>query len=272
MNTEEEVRAAIAAKGEQIKAIKAEKAPTMKDDLAPLISELLALKLSFKNITGQDFDPPKAEKTPKGPAQVVSEREGPSKTELNKLAKKAAKEAARAKEREEKGIVAPTGNVAASTSDSVEQDAALAHLFGDAELCRSHVMTDRNFVDIQNLEMWKGQTVWIRARLANSRAVGKGVFLIMRSMLDNVQCILWQSEAVPKAMIKYVHCSVCALLCSVWYAVCIKYLPCHYSYLGMHKASLWNQSSTLSVQLQQPAKLFNPAASKIWNSRSNRST
>lgn len=202
MSTEEEVRAAIAAKGDQIKAVKAEKAPTMKDDLAPLINELLALKLSFKGITGQDFDPPKVEKKPKGPAQVVSEREGPSKTELNKLAKKAAKEAARAKEREEKGIEAPTGNVAASASGPVDEDAALAHLYGDAELCRSHVMTERNFVELPNLEMWKGQTIWIRARLANSRAVGKGVFLIMRSMLDNVQCILWQSETVPKAMVK----------------------------------------------------------------------
>ena len=62
----------------------------MKEDLDPLIKQLLALKVSYKEVTGDDFDPPKPEKK-KGPATQESKREGPSKTELNKMAKKAAK-------------------------------------------------------------------------------------------------------------------------------------------------------------------------------------
>ena len=79
----DELREKIAQKGEEIKVIKTEKPPTMKDDLAPLIADLLALKVSFKEVTGADFDPPKVEKPKKekGPAQVVSEKEGPSKKE-----------------------------------------------------------------------------------------------------------------------------------------------------------------------------------------------
>ena len=34
----------------------------LKEDLSPLIAELLALKASFKEVTGTDFDPPKVEK------------------------------------------------------------------------------------------------------------------------------------------------------------------------------------------------------------------
>ena len=121
MSSEEELRAAIAAKGDEIRAIKAEKPPTMKEDLAPLIAELGALKLSFKEVTGTDFDPPKAEKKPKGPAQPERKKEGPSKTELNKAAKKAAKEAARAKERAEKEAA---GTLPAKNDQSVAVSAA----------------------------------------------------------------------------------------------------------------------------------------------------
>ena len=60
--SEEDIRAAIAATGDKIRAIKTEKPPTMKEDLAPLIAELLALKVSFKEVTGNDFDPPKERK------------------------------------------------------------------------------------------------------------------------------------------------------------------------------------------------------------------
>ena len=52
MSSEEELRAAISAKGDEIRVVKEAKAPTMKEDLAPLINELLALKVSFKEVTG----------------------------------------------------------------------------------------------------------------------------------------------------------------------------------------------------------------------------
>lgn len=207
MSSEAELREAIASKGDQIKAIKAEKAPTMKEDLQPLIAELLALKVSFKETTGTDFDPPKVEKEkkPKSGATTETTREGPSKTELNKLAKKAAKEAAKAKEREEKekaGLL--PAKSAAAASDAADEDEALKHLYGDAPLIRSAVMTERNFRDIREVHEWKGQSVWVRARVHSSRSVGKGVFLVMREQLDTVQAIVWQDRgSTPKAMVKY---------------------------------------------------------------------
>ena len=211
MSSEDDIRAAIAAKGDAIKAIKTEKPPTMKEDLAPLIADLLALKVSFKDVTGADFDPPKVEKKPKGPAQVASTKEGPSKTELNKLAKKAAKEAAKAKEKAEKEakgeLPAPTQAAAgggAAASEQADEDAALAHLYGDSPLIVSDTMTERNFRNIDELSAWNNQTVWVRARVGNSRAVGKGIFLIFRDGLDSVQAIVWQNTGtVPKGMVKY---------------------------------------------------------------------
>ena len=93
----EDITAKIVAKGQEIAALKAAKPPTLKDDLAPLVAELLALKLSYKETTGQEYGPPPAAEKPKvekpkGPAEQPPAREGPSKKELNKLAKKEKKD------------------------------------------------------------------------------------------------------------------------------------------------------------------------------------
>lgn len=68
MSSKDDIVAAIAAKGDEIKNLKAQKPPTMKEDLAPLISELLALKLSYKEVTGEDFG---------GPAPVKEKKKAP---------------------------------------------------------------------------------------------------------------------------------------------------------------------------------------------------
>ena len=96
MSTAEDLTSAIAAKGEEIRTLKAAKPATLKDDLAPLVAQLTALKLTFKEVTGDDFDPPKTEapKKEKKEAQPEVEREGPSKKELNKLARKEGRKAA----------------------------------------------------------------------------------------------------------------------------------------------------------------------------------
>lgn len=213
MSSVDALTAAIAAKGEEIKVIKTLKAPTMKEDLTPLVAELLALKLSYKEVTGEDFGgkPEEKPKAKKAEAQPVVEREGPSKAELNKLARKEKAAAAKAADREAKG---ETGSHAASSAAPAqagtdEGDAALAHLYGDAPLIQSACMTDRRFKYIAELNAddrgvsKAGQKVWMRARVANSRAVGKGVFLVLRQNLNTCQAILWQGPQVPKAMVKY---------------------------------------------------------------------
>ena len=203
--SEEDIRAAISATGDKIKAIKAEKPPTMKEDLAPLIAELLALKVSFKDVTGNDFDPPKVEKKKeKGPAQQESKREGPSKKELNKLKAKEAKEKAIAAKKAAEGNAGGgnSGGNAAAKVDA-ESDPALAALYGDSPMIRSEVTTEKSYKDISDIPTWADQEIWLRGRLHTSRAVSKGAFLVMRQGLDTVQAIVWQGEKCPRAMVKY---------------------------------------------------------------------
>ena len=94
MSSVESLAKQIEAKGAEIKTAKESKAS--KEALAPLVAELLSLKAAYKEANGGvDFGPPKVEKKKeKGPAQEVSAKEGPSKKELNKLAKKEARKAA----------------------------------------------------------------------------------------------------------------------------------------------------------------------------------
>lgn len=55
MSNQEEIAAAINAKGEDIRLLKAAKPATIKEDLVPLIADLLALKISYKEITGKNI-------------------------------------------------------------------------------------------------------------------------------------------------------------------------------------------------------------------------
>jgi len=198
----EELTNAINEKGEQIRVLKAEKPPTLKEDLAPLISELLQLKISYKNLTGEEFGGAKEEKKKeKTPAPEQKKSDGPSKTELNKLKRKEQKAAKKAEEKATTGVTEePT-----STKTAVENDDnEFAHLYNDAPLVQSASMTDRAYVNIGDLkEELVGQKVWIRARLATSRAVGKGAFVLLRQTVNTIQGVVWQGSEIPKAMVKY---------------------------------------------------------------------
>lgn len=198
----EELVKQINATGEQIKVLKTEKPPTLKDDLAPLVNQLLALKISYKDITGEEFGPPKEDKK-KGPAQEEKKSDGPSKTELNKLAKKAEKERLRAEAKAAAGG-AETAQTQAKAPTSTEGDEELSHLYGDAPLIQSKFMTDKAYRQINEInEARVGQNIWLRARVANSRAVGKGCFLVLRQGMATVQAVMFQGTTVPKAMVKY---------------------------------------------------------------------
>jgi len=91
MSSLEELVAQITAKGNEIRELKAAKATKEEIDVA--VASLLAIKESYKILNnGIAYEPPKEVKPEKvkGPAQTapVVEREGPSKKELNKLARK----------------------------------------------------------------------------------------------------------------------------------------------------------------------------------------
>lgn len=196
----EELTAQIVAKGEEIKALKAAKPPTLKEDLAPLVNELLALKASYKELTGEDYGgtPAPKEEKKKEPAAPV-QREGPSKAELNKLKRKEAKEAHKKAEAEAKG---ESASVQPQNSTNLEEGDT--SLYGDSALVDSGSMTERVFKRVEDLSHSHiGSTYWFRARIGNSRAVGKGCFLILRQGTATIQAICWQGETVPKALIKY---------------------------------------------------------------------
>ena len=199
---------AINEKGEQIRVLKSEKPPTLKDDLAPLVSQLLALKVSYKELTGEEFGGTKEEKKKEKPAQEERKSDGPSKTELNKMAKKAEKERLRAEARAAAGVSQDeqqgAAGGAAKGSAAGQEDEALAHLYGDYPLIQSKFMTDKAYRQITDItESRLGQSIWLRGRVSNSRAVGKGCFLILRQGISTVQAVMFQGSQVPKAMVKY---------------------------------------------------------------------
>ena len=202
MSSVEEITAAIANKGAEIKAIKDAKLPTLKEDIAPLVADLLALKVSYKEISGKDFDPPKKEKAPK---KQTSEKksDGPSKTELNKAKKKAQKEALRAAEAAAKGEqttvkATPTGKTSSETTDDNTA------LYGDLPLINSSVITEKIYKDIDELtEDMAGFKIWVRARVHSTRAVGKGCFAVLRQRMESLQAVLFQGEDISKNMVKY---------------------------------------------------------------------
>ena len=137
------------------------------------------------------------------------ESKGPSKAELKKLAKKAEKEAKKAehkaKEAVEKGVSVSESGTASSKEGAAVESEALSHLYGDSPLICSKTMTDRVFKNITDLSVEKDTdtTIWMRARVHTSRAVSKGVFLLLRQQVYTMQAIAWQGEDVPKSLIKY---------------------------------------------------------------------
>jgi aspartyl-tRNA synthetase len=196
MSTKEEIVTAIGNKANEIRDLKAAKPPTFKEDLEPLIAELLALKVSYKEVTGEDFDPPKVQKE-KPSQEAKVEKEGPSKKDLNKEKRKAEKMAKRA---EAKGDSEP----AQAAPSASEESSEFSHLYGDYPIIQSTTITDKIFKDVSSLtEDHAGFKVWVRARLHASRAVGKGCFVVLRQQIDTVQAVMFQGASVPKEMVKY---------------------------------------------------------------------
>jgi aspartyl-tRNA synthetase len=200
MSTKEEILSQIESKGNEIKSLKIAKPPTLKEDLAPLVAELLALKITYKEVTGEDFDPPKEKKKEKNEDANEEKKEGPSKKELAKAAKKAEKLTKRAEARAADGENQPSEE----KKDAEDTDPQFLHLYGDYPVIQSTTNTDTVYKEVGDLsEDDVGFNIWVRARIHASRAVGKGSFLILRQKIDSVQAVMFQGKSVPKAMVKY---------------------------------------------------------------------
>lgn len=202
MQSVEEITAAIAAKGEEIRVLKVANPPTLKEDIKPLVAELLALKISYKEVAGEEFGGAKPEKKKAVEAEseegAGGEAKGPSKGELKKEARKAEKLAKRAEARETSGVAAP---VAAAVTEDADE---CARFYGDYPLIQSSFMTEKAYRHVEDLSAeYVGQSIWVRARVSTSRAVGKGIFLVLRQNINTIQSVMFQGSKISKQMIKY---------------------------------------------------------------------
>ena len=173
----------IGEKGDEIKAIKALKAPTMKEDIAPLVEELLALKASYKQLTGEDFGPPQKDK--KKPKQEP------------KLSKPKQPEVTTVYER----------NKNYYDIDDCDESPD----FGDYATIQSNKETGREFASVKDLGTPNGHKdgdkVWIRGRVSSVRAKGNSCFIVIRSdSYYTVQVCYFKDKENPgpsKELIKF---------------------------------------------------------------------
>ncbi|CAB9520413.1 Asparagine--tRNA ligase [Seminavis robusta] len=197
MGEAEDIAAKIGELGEAIKAAKAEKKP--KEEWEGILKDMLAQKAKYKEVTGNDFGPPKQEKKNKD----NQEQQGPSeKNAAKNAAKKAAKEQ-RQKEKDAKR--AERERLQKEKADrlaGVGQDN-----FGDMPLVQSQEITDKIWTKVEQLKpTMAGQEVLVRGHLQTTRGVGKGVFCVVRSSLYSVQGVAFESKdgAISSVMIKYI--------------------------------------------------------------------
>ncbi|OQS04310.1 tryptophanyl-tRNA synthetase [Thraustotheca clavata] len=134
----EEVIAAIVAKGNEVRELKAKK-----QDVKAQVAELIALKKQYKELTGNEYQPPAAAPAPKA-TKEEPKKEGKSKNQLKKekkLAEKAAPKETKPKQKQAKpGKPSVTarpegGSAMPSDSDLLLRQAKYAHftaINGDA--------------------------------------------------------------------------------------------------------------------------------------------
>eukprot|EP00979_Chaetoceros_neogracilis_P000015 scaffold11_cov248-Chaetoceros_neogracile.AAC.5 len=159
------------------------------------LDEMLALKTKYKEITGNDYGPPKDEKKKAAPQQAAAGK--------NK-AKNEAKAKAKAEKEEKKNR-----QRAERENREREKAAKLAGIgqenFGDAPMVQSKEITGKVWTDIEDLKpVLAGQEVLVRGYVQNSRLVGKGSFILLRSKLHTVQGVCFESNDISNAMVKYI--------------------------------------------------------------------
>jgi len=172
------------------------------------------LKAQYKQVTGEDYGPPPApdKKKKEAKAEDAAAAGGP-KIDPRKAAKEA-----RAAKRATGGAAAPApGSSPSATAPDATATAAAAaapataaatgeggEKYGILPLIQSQVMTDKVWARITDLSPKRaGQRVLLRGRVHTSRAVGKGVFLLLRQGIATVQAVVYQGANVSKGMVKF---------------------------------------------------------------------
>lgn len=202
---------AIKNAGDNVRIAKTEKRP----DVMALVDQLKALKVQYKELTGQEVAgaPPAAApaKVPSSvkvvaPAQAPAAPAGePAKKEKKVVAVDAPKEKEGKKEKlskEDRIAQRAEPKAAAVVVDSEDQSVGL---YGQLPLIQSSTREGKTFTKIESInKSLVGQTVLVRARVNTVRATGgKMCFLQLRQRLHTLQTILICGEKVSKAMVNF---------------------------------------------------------------------
>ena len=202
--TEEEYKAKIGELGEQIKAAKTAKKP--KEEWDPILQEMQTLKTECTNKFGTEFGPAPKEKKVKQPEQQEPEKEMTEEERLKKEQKKEQKR--KEKEEKEKKKKAQQEERKRREEEKANKLAGLGQEnFGDAPLVQSQAKTDKVWTPIRDLKPnLAGKEVLVRGHLQTARAVGKMVFVLIRSALYSVQGVAMETKdgKISQAMIKYI--------------------------------------------------------------------
>lgn len=163
-------------------------------------------QIEYKTTTGEEYGPPPKEKkdptgSPAGAApsqQQVSSEKNKAKNEAKKAAKEAkeAKKEQQRKEREEREK-AKIAKLAREMGES----------YGDAPMVQSQTVTDKKWTAVADLKPnMAQQNVLIRGFLQNTRSVGKGVFVVVRSTMFTAQAVCFQNESrgISSEMVRYI--------------------------------------------------------------------
>jgi len=202
----EDVTSQIIALGDKIKQAKAEKKP--KEFWDEFLQSMFALKIQYKELTGQDYGPPPKADSKKKVKNAEGSAVGgggggteASDKNIEKRAKKAAEKAAKALQKERQR----DERAAREKAKADKLSGVNADNFGDTPLITSAFVTDRKWTPIEELTPQLNSTkVLIRGFLQTSRSVGKGVFVKIRSTMFTVQGVCFQNDGISQAMIKYI--------------------------------------------------------------------
>ena len=123
---------------------------------------------------------------------------------------KESKGAAKKREKEEAKKKAAAEREAAAAAKAAESLAKIKDRFGDLPLVQSTTYGTKKYVKVQDLTpALEGQEVLLRARVHTVRAKGKLGFCTLRSTPHSVQCVISETETMPKEAIKWVGSLSC---------------------------------------------------------------
>jgi hypothetical protein len=160
MASKEEIVAAIAAKGEEIRVLKT--AGADKAALMPHVEGLLQLKADYKACTGEDYVAPGQQGSRKD--KQKKKKEGPNEQEKRKEEKEKRRDEKGAKKAAQQPKQAPVADPAVA--------ATVQERTGDLPLIQSSALSDKVYRNVADLTPeLDGTNVWLRARVHTSRYV-----------------------------------------------------------------------------------------------------